>query len=89
MPRVAKHSLGFWGAKMKIVGDTAGKVDANTVSLEGYTAGAGIPRGKDRLHIGGQASLHRQGHLSWVLRGEKGVCPMAEAGKAVWLEETA
>lgn len=89
MPRVAKHSLGFWGAKMKTVGDTAGKVGANSVSLEGCTAGVGIPKGKDRLHVGRQASLHRQGHLSWVLRGEKGVGPMVEAGEAVWLEETA
>lgn len=84
---MAKHSLGFWGAKMKIVGDTAGKLDANSVSLEGYTAGVGIPRRKDP--VGRQASLHRQGHLSWVLRGEKGVGPMVEADKAVWLEETA
>ena len=50
-----------------------------TLSLEGYTASAGTPRGKGRLRMGGQASLPRQGHLSWVLRDEKGVCPMVEA----------
>lgn len=52
-----------------------------TLSLEGYTAGTGAPRGKDRLRMGGQASLPRQGRLSWVLRDEKGVCPMVEAGR--------
>ena len=64
---------------LKSVGDTAGKVDANTVT-GGYTASAGTQRGKGRLRMGGQASLPRQGHLSWVLRDEKGVCPMVEAG---------